>query len=75
MVKATQDWLLDVAWNWRILLQRQVRADLIVVSLIAAEQVTKMLLAEDNDMIQAISADRTDEPLRVSVCPWRQDAG
>ena len=26
-----------------------------------------MLLAEDNDMIQAISADRTDEPLSVSI--------
>jgi hypothetical protein len=32
----------------------------------AAEQVTKMLLAEDNDMIQAISADRTDEPFAVT---------
>jgi hypothetical protein len=57
---------LDVAWNRRILFQRQVRANLIVVFLIAAEQVTKILLAEDNDMIQAISAD-TDEPFGVSL--------
>jgi hypothetical protein len=40
---------LDVAWNGRILLQRQVRTNFIVVPLIAAEQVTKMLLTEDND--------------------------
>jgi hypothetical protein len=44
---------LDVAWNRRILLQRHV------------QQVTKMLLVEDNDMIQAISADRT---MSLSPC-------
>jgi hypothetical protein len=37
--------------------------------LIAAEQVTKMLLTEDNDMIQAISPNGTDEPLGVSILP------
>jgi hypothetical protein len=57
---------LDVAWNRRILLQTP-RTDLIVVFLIAAEQVTKMLPAEDNDMIQVISADGTDEPFGVSI--------
>ena len=63
MVKSAQDWQakhaarsLDIAWNRRILLQRQVQTHLIVVSLIAAEQVTKMLLTEHNDMIQAISS-------------------
>jgi hypothetical protein len=35
--------------------------------LIAAEQVAKIPLAEDNDMVQAISADRTDEPFGVSI--------
>ena len=44
---------------------------LIVVSLLAAEQVTKMLLTEDNDMIQAISPDRTDGPFDVSILPGR----
>ena len=43
--------------------------DLIVVFMIATEQVTKMLLAEDNDMILTISADRTDEPFSVSILP------
>ena len=50
---------------WTFLLQPQVRTDLIVVCLIAVEQVTKMLLAEDNDLIRGISADRTDEPFGV----------
>ena len=39
--------------------------------LIRIEQMTKMLLAEDNDMIKAVSPDRTDEPLRIAVLPWR----
>ena len=30
-----------------------------------------MPLAEDNDMVKAIPSDRTDEPLRMSVLPWR----
>ena len=41
-----------------------------------------MLLTEDNDMIQAISPNITDEPFGVTepksadpVCPWLQDAG
>jgi hypothetical protein len=50
-----------------------VRADLIVAFLIAAEQVMTLLLAEDNDVIQAIDngmtlailADRIDEPRRI----------
>jgi hypothetical protein len=36
--------------------------------LIAAEQVTKMLLTKDNDMIQTISADGTDEDEPFGVC-------
>ena len=87
MVQSAKDWQakhaacsLDVAWNRGILFQRQVRTDFIRVSLIAAEQVTKMLLTEDNDMIQTISPDRTDELLTEPksadpVCPWLQDAG
>ena len=30
-----------------------------------------MPLAEDNDMVKAIPSDRPDEPLRMSVLPWR----
>src|SRR5882757_10461524 len=32
---------------------------------------TKVLLAKYNDMVKAIPADRSDEPLRTSVLPWR----
>src|SRR5262249_4505010 len=31
----------------------------------------KMPFAEHNDMVETIPSDRTDEPLRVPVLPWR----
>src|SRR3982074_1288141 len=31
----------------------------------------KLLLAKHNDMVKAIPPDRSDEPLRTSVLPWR----
>jgi hypothetical protein len=63
---------LDLARNRGILLQRQVRIHLIVlslISLIAAKQVTKMLLTEDNDMIRAT---RQMEPMSLSAYPFCQ---
>src|SRR5215469_14557547 len=32
---------------------------------------TKMLFAEHHDMIEAVQADRTNDPLRISILPWR----
>ena len=57
--------------HWCILVQRQVRASIIVIFLVRSQQVAKMPLAEDNDMVKSIPSDRTDEPLRMSVLPWR----
>jgi hypothetical protein len=31
----------------------------------------EMLFAEHNNMVKTIPSDRTDEPLRISVLPWR----
>jgi hypothetical protein len=31
----------------------------------------KMLLAEHHDMIEAVPADRANDPLRISILPWR----
>src|SRR5262249_43421159 len=47
------------------------RAGLVVVSLIRREQMTKVPLAKHNDMVKAIPPDRSDQPLRTSVLPWR----
>src|SRR5260370_36615394 len=32
---------------------------------------TEMSFATHNDMVKTIRSDRTDEPLRISVLPWR----
>jgi hypothetical protein len=48
---------LDVARDRRILSQREVSANLVVVFLIRNEQVTEVLLAKDNNMIKTIPSD------------------
>jgi hypothetical protein len=47
------------------------RASVVVISLVRSQQVAKVPLAEHNDMVKAIPSDRTDEPFRISVLPWR----
>jgi hypothetical protein len=78
MVQSSEEWLgnnaancLDRPRNRRILAQRQVRASLAVISLIRFEQVAQMPLAKHNDIVQAITPDRADQPFRISVLQWR----
>jgi hypothetical protein len=56
-----------------VLLQRYVRSDndLVVVFLVRCENVAKMALANDDDVIKTFSSDRADQPLRISVLPRR----
>ena len=61
---------LDCSRNRCILAQGQVRASLIVISLIRFEQVAKMPLAKYNYIVQAIPPDRADQPFRIAVLPW-----
>jgi len=44
-------------------------AGAIVVVGIGAEDLAKMRFAKDQDMIQAFSSDRADEPFYMSVLP------
>jgi hypothetical protein len=60
---------LDRPTAWRILVQRQVRSDFVVVAGIAGKDPAQMGLAEDDDVIEAFPADRADEPLRMPVLP------
>jgi hypothetical protein len=71
MVKPTQDWqgkhapyALGVARNRRVLLQRKVRTSL-VATLVNVEQMTKMLLAKDHQVIEAVPPDRS----QGACCP------
>jgi hypothetical protein len=60
MVKPTQDWqgkhalyAPGVARNRRVLLQRKVRTALVAI-LVGVEHMTKMLLAKDHQVIEAV---------------------
>ncbi len=55
----------------RILIQEQVRARLITVIHIRLQHMTKMLLAEHNNVLKALPSDRTDQSFSISVLPWR----
>ena len=52
-------------------------ARLVVVRKVASQGTTQVLVAEDDDVIQALAPDEADEPLREGVLPWavrrRQD--
>ena len=61
---------LDGARDRRILLQGQMRTDLVVVFHVRQQYVTEMPLAEHNNMVKALPSDRTDESLSKSVLPW-----
>src|SRR5207249_9129625 len=57
-----------------ILVEREVRASLLIASLAIAREVpgqdaTQMSFAQDEDMIQALASDRADEPLREGILP------
>ena len=53
----------------RVLGQRQMRADIVVVGGIGVQDLTQVGFAKDDDVIQAFSADRTNQPLRMAILP------
>jgi hypothetical protein len=60
----------------RILVQRQMRSEVVVINDVGGEDPAQVRLAEDDDMIEAFAADRADETFGVSVllgrsrCRW-----
>ena len=62
-------WPLDWPHVWRILLEREVSPRLVIVEKVAGQEASQMAFAQDEDMIQALTSDRADEPLREGVLP------
>src|SRR5260370_33909317 len=54
-----------------VLAERKMRSDVMMVLKIARQNAAQMALVEDDDVIQAFSADRTEETLNVRVLPGR----
>jgi len=62
-------------WNRRILAQRQVRAQDVVIVQVRPKDVTKVLFPEHNDMVSALPSDRSDQPFGIGILPWRSRSG
>ena len=55
----------------RVFVHGQVRASRVVVSLIRTKQMAEMPLTEHYHVVKAVPSDRTDDPFRTAVLPWR----
>ena len=53
----------------RILAQRQMRSQFVVIAGVGRKDPAQMDLAEDDDVIEAFPADGADQPLCMSVLP------
>ncbi len=51
--------------------KREVRVKPVVIISIGSQQATQVLLFEDDDMIEALSTDRPDEPFNARILPGR----
>ena len=54
---------------WRIFTQRQMCSEFVVIAGVGRKDSALMGLAEDDDVIEACPADRTDQSLRMLVLP------
>ena len=60
---------LDRAMGRRIFIQGQLRSEFIVIAGVVSEDSTQIGVAEDDDVIEAFTADRADQSLRMPVLP------
>jgi hypothetical protein len=59
------------SWPGRILLERLVRAHGVVVGPIHTEKPPQVVLAEHDDVVEALAANRADEPFDEGILPGR----
>ncbi len=57
--------------QWRIFVQRQVSAGPFVIVGVGAKHAAQMCLPDNDQMIQALSSDRSDQPFDIGVLPGR----
>src|ERR1700693_419743 len=62
---------LNRARNRRILVQGSMRSDAIVIVGVGFQDPTQMHLAQDNDVVQTLTPDRSDQPFGKAVLPGR----
>ena len=77
-MKSAEDWpsnelaeALDRPMARRILAQGQMRSQFVVIDGVGCKDLAQVGLAEDDDVIEAFSADRADQSFRMPVLPGR----
>ena len=53
----------------RILVQRQMRSEFVVIAGVGGKDSTQMGVADDDDVIEAFPPDRADQSLRMPILP------
>ena len=76
MMKSAEDGLsggpaepLDRPTDRRILFERQMRSEIVVIKGVGSKNPAQMCLAKDDDVIEAFAADRADQSLPMAVLP------
>ena len=54
----------------RVLVEREVSARPVIVREVARQGTAQVPFAEDEDVIQTLASDRSDEPLGERILPW-----
>src|ERR1700681_482551 len=82
MMKSAEKWRMENATNGiycsrrrRVLVDRKVRASLVIVGRVRSQPMAKMPLAEHANVVKTFPPDRTDRPFTVSVLPRRSRRG
>lgn len=60
---------LDWPMTLRILVQEEMRSEFVVIGGVGRKDPAKMDLTKDDDVIEALPADRSNQPLRMPVLP------
>src|ERR1700737_4257953 len=82
MMKSAEKWRRQNATNGmycsrrrRVVVDRKVRASLVVVGRVRSQQMAEMPLAEHDNVVKTFPPDRTDRPFTISVLPRRSRRG
>ena len=60
---------LDASWRGRVLLEGEMSTRTMIVENIASEHASQMRLAEDDDVIQTLATQGSDQALRIRILP------
>src|SRR6516164_11425521 len=60
---------LDRPPGWRVLVEREMRSCAVIVREVRGQDATQVAFAQNDDMIEALPPDRTDEPFHERILP------